>query len=97
MDIPKAPKHLSKEAQRLWGEIIEECDGLDDSQLWLLRGWCEVFDRKEEIRQAINREGVSVVDRWGQTKPNPLLAEEKGCHASMRAYFKHLNLDLDAD
>jgi hypothetical protein len=46
----------------------------DAGGLALLRVVCESFDRAEFARAAIEREGATLRDRFGQSKPHPLLA-----------------------
>jgi hypothetical protein len=48
-------------------------------------------------RQAIDRDGEAVRDRWQQLKPHPLLSAERDARAAFLAAFRQLNLDLVED
>jgi hypothetical protein len=43
----------------------------------LLETACRAHDRAEQCRRVVNREGLTVVDRFGQAKVHPLLTEER--------------------
>jgi P27 family predicted phage terminase small subunit len=91
----KVPKHLSKEAKRFWKELRDEY-GIDDvAGLNMLRVALEAFDRAQATRKAIDREGMTLKDKFGQTKPHPLLPIERDSRAAFLAGLKALNLDLE--
>ncbi len=89
------PAHLSNEAARIYQELSTEY-GIDDiAGLRILRVTCEAFDRAQAARAAIDAEGMTVVDKAGQTKPHPLLPIERDSRAAFLAGLKALNLDLE--
>lgn len=93
MSKPKPPKHFNSEGKRMWSETIETCGELDATQLSLLQGMCEMWERKESLRADIAATGNYIVDRWGQMKPNPLLDKEAAAHRGYRDYYYRLGLD----
>ena len=53
---PKPPDHLSREAKSWWQKINEEWElGID--ALLVLRGALEAFDRCEQARKLLEKEG----------------------------------------
>jgi phage terminase small subunit len=68
---PKAPKHLSLGARRLWAELCSEWR-FNASELSVLSVGLEAWDRLQEARKQVDREGLTVV--------NP----ETGCCARIR-------------
>jgi len=88
----KIPSHLSKEASLIFKNLSAEF-GIDDSAgLRILRVACEAFDRAQAAREAIERDGLTVVDKAGQIKPHPLLPIERDSRAAFLAGLKALNL-----
>jgi P27 family predicted phage terminase small subunit len=91
----RCPKHLSTEARTIWKEILSEYDIQDSAGLRILRVSLESFDRSQAAREAIDKEGMTVTDKFGQTKPHPLLPIERDSRAAFLAGLKNLNLDLE--
>jgi hypothetical protein len=92
---PSFPKHLSAEARRMGREISLEF-GIDDSAgVRILVAGLEAWDRAAGARTAIDKAGVFLVDRWGQTKSNPLCSVERDARGQFLAAMKQLNLDLE--
>lgn len=91
----KAPGHLSKEAKQVWKELIDEY-GIDDAAgLRIMRVSLEAFDRAQAARAAIDRDGLTVIDKAGQVKSHPLLPHERDSRAAFLAGLKALQLDLE--
>jgi len=88
------PKHLSAESAR-WvqtiladaGEEITQTEGL------LLVKAAEAFDRAETARRRIERDGLVVLDRFGQPKPHPAVAIERDSRAAFARIVGQLGLD----
>jgi hypothetical protein len=55
----------------------------------------EALDRLRLAQAAIEADGATVVDRFGQTKAHPLLPVERDARAAYLAALKALNLDLE--
>lgn len=91
----KAPSHLSTEAKRIWQEILSEYSIDDAAGLRILRVSLEAFDRAQAARASIDKEGMTVRDKFNQLKPHPLLPIERDSRASFLAGLKALNLDLE--
>jgi P27 family predicted phage terminase small subunit len=91
----RAPGHLSKEAKKIWKEIISEYVVEDVAGLRILRVSLESFDRAQAAREAVDREGMTISDKFGQIKPHPLLPIERDNRAAFLCGLKALNLDLE--
>jgi P27 family predicted phage terminase small subunit len=91
----KAPGHLSQEAKRIWKEIVEEYSIDDAAGIRILRVALESFDRAQAARTAIDRDGLTVIDKAGQVKSHPLLPIERDSRQAFLAGLKALNLDLE--
>lgn len=90
-----APKHLSVESKKIWKEILDEYSIEDAAGLRILRVALESFDRAQSAREAIDKDGMTVKDKAGQTKPHPLLPIERDSRAAFLSGLKSLNLDLE--
>lgn len=90
-----APRHLSAEARRWWRRLLEEYALDDEAAFLLLQTALEAFDRMREAQEAIKNDGPTVVDRFGQLKPHPLLPTERDARGQMMAALKALNLELE--
>jgi P27 family predicted phage terminase small subunit len=91
----QAPGHLSKEAKKIWKALIVEY-GIDDmAGQRILRVTLEAFDRAQAARVEIDRDGLTVTDKFGQTKSHPLLPIERDSRAAFLSGMKALNLDWE--
>lgn len=89
------PKHLSREAKGIFNAISQEYEISDCAGLKILRVAAEAFDRAQAAREQIDKDGMTVVDKAGQTKPHPLLPIERDSRAAFLAGLKALNLDME--
>ncbi len=95
MKSTRSPAHLSQESKKIWRGIITEF-GIDDiAGSKILRVALEAFDRAQAARKIINADGMTVIDKAGQTKAHPLLPIERDSRAAFLAGIKALNLDLE--
>jgi len=95
MSTQKAPSHLTAEAKKIWREILDEYDVNDAAGLRILRVALEAFDRAQAARATIDKDGMTIKDKFDQTKPHPLLPVERDSRAAFLAGLKALNLDLE--
>jgi P27 family predicted phage terminase small subunit len=89
------PKGLSTAAKAWWKRLASEYGIDDDAGLLLLQTGLEAFDRMRGAQEAIQRDGMTVLDRFGQRKAHPLLPAERDARAQMLAALRALNLDVE--
>jgi len=89
------PKHLSKEAKQIWRGLIAEYQLDDTAGLRILQAALEARDRAAAARSQIDKEGMTILDKFEQVKPHPLLACERDSRAAFLSGLKALNLDLE--
>ncbi len=92
---PAAPSHLSAAARAWWRKLAGEYEIEDAGGLLLLQTACEAFDRMKAAQDTVQKEGVTLIDRFGQTKAHPLLVVERDARSAMIMALKSLNLDLE--
>lgn len=94
LQSPTPPPGLSKDAKSWWLEIQDEY-GIDDpGGLLLLKTAMLAYDRMQQARDAICKEGPTILDRFGQTKAHPLLTVERDSRAGMLQALRAMNLDV---
>ena len=90
-----APSGLSAAARRWWTRLVTEY-GIDDpAGELLLEDALRQFDRAEEARRVLEKDGVTATDARGRPKQHPAVAVERDARAGMRAALKMLNLNPD--
>lgn len=89
------PAHLSQEARRIFKDLCADYCIDDAAGLRILETACEAFDRMREAQKAIQRDGMTVTDRWNQIKAHPLCSVERDARAAFLAGLKALHLDLE--
>jgi phage terminase small subunit len=72
--LPPAPRHLSSRMRAWWRQTVEAFE-LEPHDLHLLRLACEAIDEAERLRVLIADEGAVMLDRFGQRKPHPAVAQ----------------------
>lgn len=91
---PAPPKHLETPERTLWRDLLATYRLDDAGALALLRTALEAHQRARHCRQAIDKDGEAVRDRFEQLKPHPLLAAERDARSAFLAAMRVLNLDL---
>ena len=91
----RAPAHLTPASRKLWARLLEEFSMDDAAARMLLTSALEARDRAEAARLSIAADGLTVRDRFGQTKPHPLLAAERDAHGMMVRALRALRLAPD--
>jgi len=93
-DLPRPPKHLESTERKLWNQLVSAFDFGDAASQAILRTALEAHMRARRCREAIDRDGEAVKDRFDQIKPHPLLAAERDARAAFISSMRSLNLDL---
>ena len=89
-----APKHLEPPERELWRSITSAYVVDDDAAIEMLATALEARARARRCREAIDRDGEAIRDRWGQVRAHPLLVAERGARDSYLKAMRLLNLDL---
>lgn len=86
------PGHLRAPAKKLWERLRADYTIDDAGGLALLAAACSSFQRSEEARELIEKEGLTTTDRFGQTRPHPGIAIERDSRAQMISALRALKL-----
>ena len=94
---PVPPADLGATGRELWGKLVREYRIDDEHGKAVLGVACRSADRAESCRLAVEKAGLTVKDRFRQTRPHPLLAVERGARAQMLQALKQLSLPIPED
>ena len=94
--MKSAPKHLTKDTRKWVNYVIRNFDLRPHHELLLVLAG-EALDRSIEARDAINRDGLMLIDRFDQSKLNPLVNVERDSRLAFCRILRELQLeDIEA-
>ena len=94
MNSPPPPAHLSPSAQDWWRSCVDRYV-LEEHHLRLLRLCCEAWDRAQEAREQLRREGLTVPTRDGGLRSHPCVAIERDARLAVARLVRELDLDVE--
>jgi len=68
---------------------------LEDHHLRLLQAACESWDRMQQARELLERDGLVIAGRGGGMRPHPAVAIERDCKIGFARLIRELDLDVD--
>jgi P27 family predicted phage terminase small subunit len=86
------PKHLKGASRQLWIRLRSDFNIEDGAGLVLLQAACEAFQRTQEARAMIEKEGAVIMDRFNQAKLHPAVIIEQNSRAQMISALRALKL-----
>lgn len=95
--IPRPPTHLSREAKTLWRKLHEEWVIDEPGSVAILVVGLESFDRCQEARKILAKEGLRTRDRFDQVRVHPLAAVARDAEAAFRSALRQLGVDKSPD
>lgn len=90
----RTPAGLSNAGRALWSRLHGEYRIGDAAGLAVLEQAVRAFERAEEARRLLDKQGCVVRDRWGQTKVHPAAAVERDARASFLAAIRQLGVEI---
>ena len=85
---PSPPRHLTPEAKRFWKAVVSEYDMAPEALL-ILRSACEQWDRAQQAREQIARDGLIIDGRAHAA----VAVEKQACSLFLRS-VRALGLDV---
>ena len=82
-------------ARRETNRLIAEYQIDDAAGEALLRTFASAFSLEISCQEQIDREGLTIIDRFDQIKPHPLLSALRDARSQKLAALKALNLDIE--
>jgi P27 family predicted phage terminase small subunit len=91
----KAPKHLAAPTRAWWDSVIEQYQ-LEPHHLKLLQLAAEAWDRCQEARETLARDGLIVTSSKGGICAHPCVAIERDARLAFARIIRELDLDAGA-
>jgi P27 family predicted phage terminase small subunit len=95
MKLPTPPSHLSPSAANWWTSVVERYV-LEEHHLRLLQLCCEAWDRAQQARKELARDGLTIETRDGGLKSHPAIAIERDARIAVARLVRELDLDTEA-
>lgn len=92
---PTPPKDLATRGRAFWSQTLDVFD-LSEVEVQLLMECCRLLDECESLREAVDREGTTVLGSTGQVRVHPALGELRQHRLALGRLLAQLDLpDLD--
>lgn len=88
----KPPAHLQPATAAWWLSVTDDFD-LDPHHIRLLTLAAEAWDRGQQAREVIDRDGMTYLDRFGCPKPRPEVAIERDSRIGFARLLRELALE----
>jgi phage terminase small subunit len=91
---PKPPAHLRAETRKWFAAIVDDFD-LESHHLKLLTLAAEAWDRVQQAREALDKHGLTFIDRYGSLRARPEAAIESQSRIAFARLLRELSLDVE--
>ncbi|ESY15187.1 P27 family phage terminase small subunit [Mesorhizobium sp. LNJC394B00] len=91
---PNPPGHLSDEAKAWWRRVVTDFE-LEGHHLRLLQLAAEAWDRSQQARAVIDKEGITTVDDRKNVRAHPAVGIEKDARTGFARLVRELDLDVE--
>jgi P27 family predicted phage terminase small subunit len=93
VETPKAPKHLRAATRRWFARVVDDYE-LEEHHVRLLTLACETWDRLQEARELIAKDGLTAPTRDG-VKLHPAVRVEQDGKVIFARLLRELDLDVE--
>lgn len=88
------PAHLAPETADWWRAVLGEYE-LEAHHMRLLRLACESWDRCQQAREILDRDGLTTQTESGGLKAHPCIGIERDARLAFARLLRELDLDAD--
>ena len=92
---PEPPDHLRVPTADWWRSVLIDYD-LEEHHVRLLHLACESWDRCQQAREQIDRDGLTIQTGDGGLKAHPAVAIERDARLAFARLVRELDLDAGA-
>lgn len=89
---PKPPRYLSASTRRWWCSVVEQWE-LEPHHIMVLTAAAEAWDRLQQARTIIGKEGIAMKTRDG-SKAHPAVQVERDSRLAFLRALRELDLDV---
>lgn len=93
-DHCEPPAHLAPETAEWWRAVLGDYE-LEAHHLRLLRLACEAWDRCQQARDILDRDGLTTETDSGGLKTHPAVAIERDARLAFARLLRELDLDAE--
>lgn len=93
MSNAKPPNHLRPETAQWFKDVTSQYE-LEPHHVRLLTLAAESWDRCQQAREVLNRDGLTYRDRFGAPRARPEVAIERDARMAFARLVRELGLDL---
>jgi P27 family predicted phage terminase small subunit len=87
-----SPAYLRPETRQWWNQVVDGFE-LEPHHVRLLTLAASAWDRAEEARERVKKDGAYLKDRFGQLRAHPAVAVERDCMVAFARLLRELALD----
>ncbi|CAN7517096.1 P27 family phage terminase small subunit [Mesorhizobium caraganae] len=91
---PNPPEHLSDQAKTWWRGVVQDYV-LEPHHLRLLQLAAEAWDRAQQARAVIDKEGITTTDDRKNVRAHPAVGIEKDARTGFARLVRELDLDVE--
>lgn len=92
--LPEPPSDLTPEAAEWFSEVVNSFE-LESHHVRLLTLAARAWDRAEEARLILDKEGLTYTDRFGAPRSRPEIAVERDSRFAFARLLREMALDLE--
>jgi P27 family predicted phage terminase small subunit len=92
---PSAPAHLRPATRQWWAAVTERWE-LEAHHVQLLTLAAEAWDRSNDAREQLARDGLTVTTKAGGPRLHPCVKVKEAAEIAYARLLRELDLDLDA-
>jgi len=92
-EYPVAPAHLQPATKTWWHSCVREFE-LDSHHVRLFQAVSESWDRLQQAREILDREGLVYLDRFGAPRSRPEVAIERDSRIAFARLLRELAFDV---
>jgi P27 family predicted phage terminase small subunit len=89
-----SPTHLAPETADWWRAVLQEFV-LEPHHMRLLRLACEAWDRCQQAREILDRDGLTTGTESGGLKAHPCIGIERDARLAFARLLRELDLDAE--
>jgi phage terminase small subunit len=93
-NTPEPPDYLQPSTREWFRSVVADWE-LQSHHLKLLTLAAESWDRAQEARSILAKEGICIAGREGGQRPHPCVAIERDAKISFARLIAQLNLDVE--
>ena len=93
-NTPRPPDYLRPETRQWFASVVADYE-LQGHHVRLLTLAAESWDRIQQAREILEREGITIAGREGGVRPHPCVAIERDAKISFARLIAQLSLDGD--